>query len=347
MSNGKLKRKLDSQTGDGKLKRKLDSQTGVVLVVGKTGIGKSTMVNALTGADIKTNTGLMSVSEKTLGFEVKKCSKKVVIFDTPGLGDSESRDQLFLNQLIETMQSAATGIHRVYYCSPVHNFRWDGFTQECIKLIMKLLGTPRAGVLTFVITMADRAGKSYWSSFLPEGRINELKEKLQKDLKIPVNVLVYGQDYPDEVRSDLEAIDLNNFSQTSFMEHVQTLTEEKKKLQEGILQAEEEKKKVVDDMEKAKANMKQLEEQIRKNKDDSAAREKQLARLQAERELQSQLWEKDQELREQQWSSKLKQQELETQLAHEQSNAKTDTQKEVAQVKDNQKDSRDDSCIIL
>lgn len=75
-----------------------------IVVVGKTGCGKSELIERISNGTIKniTGKGLKSKTKQTTVYSIENLGCNIA--DTPGLCDSESKDQIFLDQLVDRLR---------------------------------------------------------------------------------------------------------------------------------------------------------------------------------------------------------------------------------------------------
>ena len=149
-----------------------------VLIVGKTGVGKSTFINYLYGDEVReTGTG----APITDGFEATQFNLNgfpVNVFDSKGLEAGEA-DEWFKDLERELKRRDISSeiedwFHTAFYCFDAGGHRVEGFD---IKIIRKLLKEDHE--VNIILTKADQASKE---------EIEEMKEeinnKLTKDLPI-------------------------------------------------------------------------------------------------------------------------------------------------------------------
>ena len=81
------------------------------IVIGHTGIGKSTLINGLIGEEVaKVEEGLTTsgVTTKVQPYSRKIDEIKVVVYDSPGLEDGSGKDKAYLEAIYKTCQQENT-----------------------------------------------------------------------------------------------------------------------------------------------------------------------------------------------------------------------------------------------
>ena len=144
-----------------------------ILVCGKTGVGKSTLVNSILGKDVVKTGGpgcrsqsqpgpFSSLSAVTAGITRASGNVEgvtVTVYDSPGLQDGHCKDESYLDQIREVFDQA----HLTLYCFEMTTTRWLPSDQKAIELITKKFGMEFWSKAILVLTKANQyqLSKSY------------------------------------------------------------------------------------------------------------------------------------------------------------------------------------------
>src|SRR6185436_11154515 len=94
-----------------------------ILLIGRSGRGKSTLANVITGFENRFKESSSSVSEtRKIQFEEfedkqddKKNNVKYQVIDTPGIGDTKLTEQEVLDIIAEAVYQSRKGISQVFF----------------------------------------------------------------------------------------------------------------------------------------------------------------------------------------------------------------------------------------
>ena len=169
------------------------------VLVGKTGSGKSRLVNALIGRHVATE-GHKLVAETTKVLRYKTTTKEgisITVWDTPGLEDGSSREGQYLTSIARTVKQ----VDLLVFCAAMNDRRIRTEDETTIKRITEAFGTEiwRNGMiaLTFANVLRPPSEQTNDEEAFFQRRLGDFEEEYHKFLVransvIPVPVVPAG-----------------------------------------------------------------------------------------------------------------------------------------------------------
>lgn len=176
--------------------RNSDLKTANIMVAGKTGTGKSTLLNAIFGEDLATTGTGRPVTEHI--DEYRHDSIPIHIWDTVGLELDSEKTRQSIDEIKKTIASKSESkeeldqIHAIWYCINSGSNRYEGAELDFIKELYSI-GVP----FTIVLTQCYGSKKKI-TEF--EDIINKINREM--GLTNIASIRVLAQDYEVEIDDD-------------------------------------------------------------------------------------------------------------------------------------------------
>ncbi|XP_064389792.1 uncharacterized protein LOC135337747 [Halichondria panicea] len=130
----------------------LNSSTFAFMIVGKTGVGKSSIINSVAGSEVAPEGDELDTGTYcTESYEIEHCGSKIQFWDTPGLFDTTSDSDMYLKQIQEKYEQCDL----ILFCSDMTDTRVTAQDKRTIHAFTQFLGTAFWHRAIFVLTFGN------------------------------------------------------------------------------------------------------------------------------------------------------------------------------------------------
>ena len=124
-----------------------------ILVTGKTGQGKSTLINGILGAQVAAEgAGAKRCTAEVTEYSVTIQDVPVTVFDSPGLQDGTVNEE----EYIQDMKDKCKHLSLVLYCTKMTNTRLTDADKNAMQKLTKAFGEEFWNYAVFVLTFANK-----------------------------------------------------------------------------------------------------------------------------------------------------------------------------------------------
>ncbi|KAF9036359.1 hypothetical protein BJ165DRAFT_1533189 [Panaeolus papilionaceus] len=198
----------------------------VVLIMGPTGAGKSSFIEALVGQDDCalekiSSSQLEGYTQRVTAYRIDglltrdSSQRKIYLIDTPGFSDNKFSEFDIISKIRAWWnENGERYFDQIIYLTPVGSVRLPGSQRETLAFFKKLMGKDGAGMLTIATTMwdtvwgeqgAQRAERNFeqlrdevWKNFIADGsRITRFYNTQESALQILDKVLRMPNKFSD------------------------------------------------------------------------------------------------------------------------------------------------------
>ena len=133
-----------------------ESRTLSILFTGKTGVGKSSLANALVGREVSPEGETLDPETMDVfNYKADIAGVDVTIWDCPGLQDGTSNE----SQYLEKMATKCKALDLVLYCTRMDDTRIRDEDYETIKTLTRAFGEAMWENAVFTLTFANKVNK--------------------------------------------------------------------------------------------------------------------------------------------------------------------------------------------
>ncbi|XP_006459428.1 hypothetical protein AGABI2DRAFT_191401 [Agaricus bisporus var. bisporus H97] len=165
------------------INEELNMNDHIVAIMGPTGAGKSTFIEAATGRDFGVGHSLQSHTRQITYIRVKRGENNVVLVDTPGFNDKDLFDYDILKMVLQWLHKVPYGstkppkLFGMLYLHRIIDNRMGGTMLKNLELFQKLFGKDRFEKVILTTTMWPENTSDFKDA---ERREEELRNKYWK-----------------------------------------------------------------------------------------------------------------------------------------------------------------------
>lgn len=163
------------------LLNKASKEKFIILLVGRTGVGKSSTINALIGQDVAKVSKFTRGTEDAQCYEAEVSGINYIVVDTPGLADSSGNEQQYINSI----KSEVSEFHCMWFVTILGESRVRDDEASTIKTISLAFGEEAWKRAIIVFTHADKVTFDEYQESLNE-RTNLIREEISKHVSYDI-----------------------------------------------------------------------------------------------------------------------------------------------------------------
>jgi len=211
---------IDSINDDNKL---------ICILLGITGSGKTSLCNSLLGKSYSKKCNFLSDTLNCKEYEFNN----YILVDTPGLCDTNLRDNEFIDEILGKLVHFCRGINKIYFCVDGNNTRIDPSTRKFLDLLNFIF--PRIDDPDFFEIIFTRVDKLELNEYKDlECYFDKLKElflEYNYTIKNYTTFSIYIEEERNKFLGNLTKIDKDKYYQTNFMKNFMNLKKIKNNLE--------------------------------------------------------------------------------------------------------------------